>query len=212
MILGIFPAQYFDSQGRSLNCHIHNRVFGMLASNFASDLQKTLSVSLSTKVSAGTDASAKLLKDQNSVNQVGVVAENKDTVKNREAFIQLMEKVAELYLCNMFLGITEHSNVLRLMDVLFFQNFPLLIKMGLKLLAKVQPKIVKHAKAVIALLAKDKQKVDVEAMKKVAESCFPLFQTQITTADFNLMLKGALEDAKMQTLIVSKSNEFIQLA
>lgn len=38
LILGIFPAQYFDSLGRSLNCHIHNRVFGMLASNFASDL------------------------------------------------------------------------------------------------------------------------------------------------------------------------------
>lgn len=147
-----------------------------------------------------------MLKDQNSVNQVGVVPENKDTVKNREAFIQLMEKVAELYLCNMFLGITEHSNVLRLMDVLFFTNFPLLIKMGLKLLAKVQPKIVKHAKAVIALLVKEKQKVDVEAMKRVAESCFPLFQTQITTADFNTMLKGALEDAKMQTLIVSKSS------
>lgn len=85
----------------------------------------------------------KLAKDEKSVNEVGVIQENKDTVRNREAFIQLMEKVAEIYLGNMFLGITEHSNVLSLMDVLFFQNFPLLMKMGLKLLAKVQPKVVK---------------------------------------------------------------------
>lgn len=163
-------------------------------------------MTLSTKsIQPGTDAQQKQLKDQKSVNEVGVIQENKDTVRNREPFIQLMEKVAGIYMSNMFLGITEHSNVLRLMDMLFFQNFPLLLKMGLKLLAKLQPKVVKQAKAAIALLTKAKKPVDVQAMKGVAESCFPLFKVQITTADFNTILKGALEDAKMQTLVTSKA-------
>lgn len=49
-------------------------------------------------------------------------------------------------------------------------------------------------------------------MKRIAEMCFPLFQAQITTSDFNAILKGALDDAKMQTLINTKAGPFITLA
>jgi hypothetical protein len=66
-----------------------------------------------------------------------VLEENKENVRNREAFIELMEKIADCYLSNMFVSVTDHQNILRIMDIAFFAGFRFFINMGLKLIAKL---------------------------------------------------------------------------
>lgn len=213
LVLGVFPGQYFEGAKRDWAAHAYNRFFGMLAANYASDLQKVLSVSLSVKtVQPGSAAQQKISSDEKAVDEVGVLQEKKDTVRNREPFIQLMEKVAEIYLGHMFLDVVEPSCVLRLIDVLFCQGFDVLIKTGLKILAKVQPKVLKKVKADIADLTKRKVALDVTALRRVAEQSYALFQVPLTTTEFNLALKGSLEDKKMGTFIGEKRGPFMQVA
>lgn len=150
--------------------------------------------------------------DEKAVDEVGVVQEKKDTVRNREPFIQLMEKVAEIYLGHMLLDVVEPTSVLRLLDALFCQGFDVLLRLGLKLLAKLQPKVLKKVKADIADLTKRKAPLDVNNLRRVAEQSFGLFQTPLTTAEFNVALKGSLEDKKMATFIADKRGPFMQVA